>query len=78
MRGTIKNSGCVNKSFYRDIQASKKNKSGYEYIRTEDGTIYEYRSDYEIYKSGFGWNGLKRVKKAEWLAIKAQHEEGNR
>jgi hypothetical protein len=71
MRGTIRCSGCVSKATYHALQARRR-KDTAEYI-IHDGKRYEYRSDTQIFRHDA--TRLTRVKKAEWLAIKAQHGE---
>ena len=71
MRGTIKNSGCVSKATYSALQARRRADTA-EYI-IHEGKRYEYRCDTQIFRHDA--TKLVRIKKAEWLAIKAQHEE---
>ena len=70
MRGTIKNSGCVSKAVYQGLNARRKADTA-EYI-IHNGVRYEYRCDTQIFRHDP--TKLVRIKKAEWLAIKAQHE----
>ena len=71
MRGTIRNSGCVSNAIYQGLQARRKGDKS-EYI-IHEGKRYEYRADNQIFRHDA--TKLTRIKKAEWLAIKAQHEE---
>ena len=72
MRGTIRNSGCLSKAVQSGLIAKRK-KDTAEYI-VHEGKRYEYRSDTQIFRHEA--TKLVRIKKAEWLAIKAQHGEG--
>ena len=65
-----KPSGCVSKGVYNALQARRRQDIA-EYI-THDGFLYEYRSDTQIFKHEA--TKKVRVKKAVWLAIKAQHK----
>jgi hypothetical protein len=71
MRGTVKNSGCVGKGVYSGLMARRKADTA-EYI-IHEGKRYEYRCDTQIFRHDA--TKLTRIKKAEWLAIKAQHGE---
>lgn len=71
MRGTLRNSGCVSKATYSGLLARRKTDKA-EYI-VHEGKRYEYRCDTQIFRHDT--TKLVRIKKAEWLAIKAQHEE---
>ena len=73
MQGSIKNSGCVSNAVYMGLQARKK-KDMAEYI-IHEGKRYEYRCDTQIFRHDT--TKLTRIKKAEWLAIKAQHVDDN-
>ena len=64
-------SGCVSKTVYSGLQA-RRHKDTAEYI-IHEGKRYEYRSDTQIFRHDA--TRLTRIKKAEWLAIKAQHEQ---
>ena len=64
-------SGCLSKELQRAIHERGKNK-GAEII-FHDGKRYEYRSDTQIYRHD--QTKMVRIKKAEWLAIKAQQIE---
>ena len=72
MRGTIRNSGCLSKAVQSGLIAKRK-KDTAEYI-VHEGKRYEYRSDTQIFRHEA--TKLVRIKKAEWLAIQAQHVEG--
>jgi hypothetical protein len=73
----MKASGCVSKAVYSGLQARRR-KDTAEYI-IHEGKRYEYRSDTQIFSKTCQWHVLNatrltRIKKAEWLAIKAQQE----
>ena len=69
MYGAVRNSGCVSKTVYQGLQARRK-KDTAEYI-IHEGKRYEYRSDTQIFRHDA--TKLTRIKKAEWLSIKAKH-----
>jgi hypothetical protein len=66
-------SGCVSKSTYNALQARRKQDTAV-YIQSKNG-LYEYRNDTTIFRHEA--TKKVRVKKAEWLAIKAEHEQGD-
>jgi len=66
----MKASGCVSKAVYSGLQARRR-KDTAEYV-THEGKRYEYRCDTQIFRHDA--TRLTRIKKAEWLAIKAQQE----
>ncbi|GHU53736.1 hypothetical protein FACS1894132_06750 [Clostridia bacterium] len=67
-------SGCVSKAVYSGLMA-RRHKDTAEYI-IHEGKRYEYRSDTQIFRHDA--TRLTRIKKAEWLAIKAQNEEASK